>query len=143
VKAWPLFMTIGNIPNRTRFVPGQHCAQLIALLPVIKGMHCIGLFLIRRSGNTSRYTRIPTLEPQSLPRNHPQCPLPDSEVHATWPANVMFGWPGTIMFSSALSIYWRHGRTMAFNMPDPPQLSEMSQTRYLFPNHFEWSWSQF
>ena len=37
VKAWPVMMTIGNISNDVRFVPGKHCAQLIALLPLIKG----------------------------------------------------------------------------------------------------------
>jgi hypothetical protein len=36
VKAWPVMMTIGNISNDVRFVPGKHCAQLIALLPLIK-----------------------------------------------------------------------------------------------------------
>jgi hypothetical protein len=30
-------LSIGNIANDVRFVPGQHCAQLIAMLPVIKG----------------------------------------------------------------------------------------------------------
>ena len=34
---WPLYMTIGNISDFVRFVPGQHCAQLLALFPVIKG----------------------------------------------------------------------------------------------------------
>lgn len=39
---WPLYMTIGNISDFIRFVPGQHCAQLLALLPVIKGqLFCI------------------------------------------------------------------------------------------------------
>ena len=37
VKAWPVMMTIGNISNDVRFVPGKHCAQLIILLPLIKG----------------------------------------------------------------------------------------------------------
>ena len=38
VKAWPVYMTIGNIANDVRFVPGKHCAQLIALLPIINGL---------------------------------------------------------------------------------------------------------
>jgi Plavaka transposase len=37
VKGWPILMTIGNISNDVRFVPGKHCAQLICLLPIIKG----------------------------------------------------------------------------------------------------------
>ena len=36
-KAWPLFMTIGNISNNIRFAPGYQCAQLIALIPIISG----------------------------------------------------------------------------------------------------------
>jgi len=36
-KAWPLFMTIGNISNKVRFVPGKHCAQLICMIPVKYG----------------------------------------------------------------------------------------------------------
>jgi Plavaka transposase len=35
---WPLYISIGNISDFVRFVPGQHCAQLLALLPVIKGL---------------------------------------------------------------------------------------------------------
>ena len=36
-KAWPLFITIGNISNNIRFSPGYQCAQLIALIPIIHG----------------------------------------------------------------------------------------------------------
>ena len=35
VKAWPLIMMIGNIQYDCRFNPGKHCAQLIAVLPII------------------------------------------------------------------------------------------------------------
>jgi len=35
-KAWPVLMTIGNIPNEWRFVPGKHCAEPIAMLPIPK-----------------------------------------------------------------------------------------------------------
>ena len=44
VKGWPLFMTIGNIPNDVRFVLGKHCAQLIALLPIITGIVIVDIF---------------------------------------------------------------------------------------------------
>lgn len=37
VKLWPVMMTIGNVSNSVRFKPGQHCAQLIAMLPVFTG----------------------------------------------------------------------------------------------------------
>jgi len=37
-------MTIGNIPNDVRFVPGKHCAQLIALLPIITGIVIVDVF---------------------------------------------------------------------------------------------------
>jgi hypothetical protein len=37
-SAWPLYLTIGNIPNNIRFVPKQHCAQLVALIPIPKGL---------------------------------------------------------------------------------------------------------
>jgi hypothetical protein len=36
-------MIIGNISNDVRFVPGKHCAQLIALLPII--LDCVFLEL--------------------------------------------------------------------------------------------------
>jgi Plavaka transposase len=41
VKAWPLFMTIGNISNKVRFVPGKHCAQLICMIPVKFGFYTV------------------------------------------------------------------------------------------------------
>ena len=37
VKVWPLLLSIGNIANDVRFILGQHYAQLIAMLPIIKG----------------------------------------------------------------------------------------------------------
>src|SRR5436305_6584498 len=37
VKGWPLLLSIENIANDVCFVPGQHYAQLIAILPIIKG----------------------------------------------------------------------------------------------------------
>ena len=43
VKAWLVMMIIGNISNDVRFVPGKHCAQLIALLPIISGCVFLGL----------------------------------------------------------------------------------------------------
>src|SRR5216117_1058649 len=36
-KAWPLFITIGNISNKIQFLPGYQCTQLIALIPIIHG----------------------------------------------------------------------------------------------------------
>jgi hypothetical protein len=41
VKAWPVMMKIGNISNDVRFVPGKRCAQLISLLPLIKGKYSL------------------------------------------------------------------------------------------------------
>ena len=37
VKAWPLFLTIGNIFSAVRFVPNNCASRLIALLPVLDG----------------------------------------------------------------------------------------------------------
>jgi len=37
MKAWPVYMTVGNLPNTFRLKPAADCARLIALLPVIDG----------------------------------------------------------------------------------------------------------
>jgi hypothetical protein len=37
VKAWPLFLTIGNISSAVRFVPNNCASRLIALLPLLDG----------------------------------------------------------------------------------------------------------
>jgi hypothetical protein len=38
-KAWPLYMTIGNISSKVRWVPSHHCTRLIALFPLMDGTH--------------------------------------------------------------------------------------------------------
>ena len=40
VRAWPLFLTIDNLSNSVRFAPGYHCAQLIAIIPIMMGILC-------------------------------------------------------------------------------------------------------
>lgn len=42
-KAWPLYMTIGNISNEVPFVPGKNAAKLIACLPIIAGTICFAV----------------------------------------------------------------------------------------------------
>jgi len=37
MKAWPVYITVGNLPNALRFKPAADCARLIALLPIIDG----------------------------------------------------------------------------------------------------------
>jgi hypothetical protein len=36
-KAWPLYLTIGNLPSALRLKPEARCVQLVALLPVLSG----------------------------------------------------------------------------------------------------------
>jgi len=37
MKAWPVYMTVGNLPSAFRLKPAADCARLIALLPVMDG----------------------------------------------------------------------------------------------------------
>ena len=48
VKGWPLMLSIKNIANNVRFVSDQYCAQLIAMLPIIKGSIFNALKLIKQ-----------------------------------------------------------------------------------------------
>jgi hypothetical protein len=36
-KAWPVYMSIGNIAHDVRFTPKYHAARLVALLPTVLG----------------------------------------------------------------------------------------------------------
>jgi hypothetical protein len=42
-KAWPLYLTIGNLPNDIRLNPENGCVQLVALLPVLSGKSAVYL----------------------------------------------------------------------------------------------------
>ena len=58
-KAWPLFMTIGNISNKVRFVPGMHCAQLICMIPIKYGTYLMRILLMDQAWRHVALSRQP------------------------------------------------------------------------------------
>jgi Plavaka transposase len=124
-KAWPLFMIIGSIPDKVRFVPGKHCAQLICMMLVKFGFT---LFLNIANGTgieTHQITPVERKWKREVIHQFIRATMSSIEsVMETGNYHGLCRRKGTFMLSRYMSTHRRHGGTVANYTEDFTYLSQ-------------------